>query len=48
MRKVKIKGIWKFIFSDEEKNKVYKEQKQNLSAEELKIMKNLNKKSKKK
>lgn len=43
MRKKKVKGIWQWIFSDEEKKQAYNEQKVRMSTSEKKIMEKLSK-----
>lgn len=43
MRKIKVKGIWRYIFSDEEKQQVYNEQKQGLSKSEKALLQKLSK-----
>lgn len=48
MRKRKIKGIWQWIFSDEEKNQAYAEQKKGLSKAEKAILKKMSEKDKNK
>jgi hypothetical protein len=44
MRKIKVKGIWRLIFSDEEKNQAYDEQKVRMSKAEKSILKKLSEK----